>query len=341
MKLKYFCLAALASATALAASPVTNPGPGSRYATDAYPGFDREENIIAQSKKTPGFIKWWSGPKYDNPPEQLVYARACAAEGSWGKACRAYNALVAEWPASTEAPIAQEELADLYYGKIFEYEQALEEYKYLADFYSSQCDYDAVTKKMYDTARAMRERGKRIVFFRFANTTDVRRAFESVVVHAPGAAFAPQAMLTVAELREEDGEDEKAVEVYENLRSLYPKTKEASTALYKEAETRMRILREHEYNRARCLDTMAFMKMALIADTTGEYRDSFSAWRDEANALMEDEAYAAAKFYDSKTRTRRSAISAYERFLREFPTSERSDEVRERLAVLKAEGGAK
>ena len=335
MKWKTFCLVSLASMSAMAASPVTTPGPGSRYATDAYPGFDKEENILAQSKKTPGFFSWWSGTKYDNPAAQLAWARECVANESWGRAARAYNALVAEWPASKEAPVAQEELADMYYGKTFDYEQSLEEYKYLANFYSSQCDYDAVAKKMYDAACAMRDAGKRIVFFRFANTTDVRRAFESVVVHAPGAAFAPKAMLTVAELREEDEEDEKAIEVYENLRSLYPKSKEASTALVSEAAARMRLLREHEYNRARCQDTISFMKMALLADATGESRAKFEAWRDEASALVEDEAYASAKFYDSKTRTRHSAISAYERFLIEYPTSKRSDEVRERLAVLK------
>ena len=45
----------------------------------------------------------------------------------------------------------------------------------------------------------------------------------------------------------------------------------------------------------------------------------------------------AAKFYDSTTRTRRSAITAYERFLAEHPQSERADWVRERLADLKGE----
>ena len=325
---------------ALAAEPVMTPGPGSRYATDAYPGFDKEENIIAQSKKEPGFFSWWSGPKRDNPADQLAWARECAADESWRKARNAYDALVAEWPMSPEAPLAQEELADLYREKMRDYQQAFEEYKYLADFYSSQCDYDAVVKKMYDTAQAMRVAGKKIVFFRFDNTTDVRRAYESVVVHAPGAEFAPEAMLTVARLREDEDEYEQAIEVYENLRSLYPGTRQSRDALYGEAKTRMFLLRAHEYNRSRCLDTVAFLKLALVADSLGEHRDEFTAWRDEAVALVEKEAYLAAKFYDSKTRTRSSAISAYERFLREYPASSMSDTVRARLAELKGDAPA-
>lgn len=325
------------AAAVFAADPVTSPGPGARYATDAYPGFDREEDILDQAKKEPGFFSWWSGPKFDNPAEQLAWARECAANESWGKARRAYDALVAEWPSSAEAPVAQKELADLCYEKEFDYQQAFTEYKYLTSFYSSQCDYDATVARMYEVARAMREAGKRILFFRFDNTTDVRRAFEAVVMRAPGAAFAPQAMLAVAELREQDDDLEKAVEVYENLRSVYPGTREAKTALYREAKDRIEILREHEYNRIRSLDTVSFMKMALLSDADPEERADFTAWQAEAAALVEDEAYKAAKFYDSKTRTRRSAVNAYERFLREHPASSRADEIRARLAELKEE----
>jgi len=330
-----FCAVLSAAAAAFAAEPVTSPGPGARYATDAYPGFDREEDILDQTKKEPGFFSWWSGPKYETPVEQLAWARKCAAEGSLGKARRAYDALVAEWPSSAEAPVAQKELADLCYEKDFDYEQAFAEYKYLTGFYSLQCDYDATVARMYEVARAMREAGKRILFFRFDNTTDVRRAFEAVVLRAPGASFAPQAMLAVAELREEDEDLEKAVEVYENLRSVYPGTREAKAALYREAKDRMEILREHEYNRVRSLDTVLFLKMALLADADPAERADFEAWQAEASALVEDEAYKAAKFYDSRTRTRRSAVNAYERFLRVYPASRHADEIRDRLAELR------
>ena len=55
-------------------------------------------------------------------------------------------------------------------------------------------------------------------------------------------------------------------------------------------------------------------------------------------ALLEEEAYNAAKFYDSRTRTKRSAVSAYQRFLDEYPTSDRAPEVRRRLFELQEEG---
>lgn len=324
---------------ALAASGAAGmPSASTRYATDAYPGFDREENIIATSKKTPRWFSWINGPSQPSAAEQFEWARARQEEGSWRAARRGYDALVREWPSSPEAPIAQKALADLYLEHYLEYENAFEEYRYLMDFYSSQCDYDAMAQRLYDVARLMEEEGKTIIFFRFANTVDVRRAFEAVVLRAPGAAFAPQALLTVAKLREDDGEWTQAVQVYENLRSLHPMTPEARTALYREARARMELLKQHGYNRSRCQDVIDFLKAALASNPAADVKEELNKWLQEAVALIEDEAFAAAKFYDSRTRTRRSAINAYERFLSEYPASRHAPEARARLTNLERTG---
>ena len=315
-----------------------SPTSRTRYATDAYPGFDREENIVAPGKKEKRWFHFWNGPKYYTASEEFAYAKKCVEEGEWRKARRAYDALVREWPTSPEAPKAQLALADMYLEHYLEYDEAFEEYRYLLDYYPSQCDYDAMAYRLYEVAKLMREEGKTIIFFRFANTVDVRRAFEAVVLRAPGASYAPQAMLTIAELREDDGEFDKAVIVYENLRNLHAESEEAKEAIYREAKTRMTLLREHEYNRQRCQDTIDYLKMAVVdRSLTTERRDEINAWLAEAISLIENEAYAAARFYDSRTRTKRSAINAYERFLREYPASVHAEEALSRLAELKSE----
>ena len=314
------------------------PSSSTRYATDAYPGFDREEEIVASGKKDPRWFSWVNGPAKDTAAEQLAYAQSCATNGSWRAARRGYDALVRQWPSSPEAPKAQEALADLYLEHYLEYENAFHEYKYLLDYYSSSCDFDAIAFRLYEVAKLMREEGKRVMFFRFANTVDVRRAFEAVVLRAPGASYAPAAMMTVAELREDDDEYEKAVLVYENLRNLHAGTPEAKKALYREGAARMKILRAHAYNRSRCLDTVAFLRLALQSGLDAVEKANFESWLAESVGLLEDEAYEAAKFYDSRTRTRRSAINAYERFLREYPASSHASEARARLTELQQEG---
>ena len=336
-----FAVAAVALPLVTAAVPPgVSPGPGIRYATDAYPGFDSEDELLKPSRKEPRWFGWLNGPAKDTAAEQFEYAASLESEESWKAARKAYDALVREWPTSPEAAKAQKAVADICLGKLLDSEAAFAEYRYLLDFYSAQCDYDQIVEQMYRTAELMRDEGKTVLFFRFDNTVDVRRAYEAVVLRAPGAAFAPKAMLTIASLREDEDKPETAATVYENLRSMYPDTQEAAISLYREAKARMIVLRRCEYNRERVQDMIGFLTFALGSGklAPGEM-DEVAAFRDEARALLEEEAYNAAKFYDSRTRTKRSAKSAYQRFLDEYPTSDRAPEVRRRLLELQQEEG--
>ena len=327
------------SLAAVAVSPGVSPGPGIRYATDAYPGFDSEDELLKPSRKEPRWFGWINGPKKDTAAEQFKYAASLEAEESWKAAKKAYDALVREWPTSPEAPKAQKAIADICLGKLLDSEAAFAEYRYLLDFYSAQCNYDEIVELMYKTAELMRDEGKTVLFFRFDNTVDVRRAYEAVVLRAPGAKFAPQAMLTIASLREDEDKQDTAATVYENLRSMYPNSSEAAVALYREARARMVVLRRCEYNRERVRETIGFFTYAIESGKlSSEEAGEVAQLRAEARALLEDEAYKAAKFYDSRTRTRRSAMSAYQRFLDEYPTSDRAPEVRRRLFELQEEG---
>ena len=197
-----------------------------------------------------------------------------------------------------------------------------------------QCDYAAAVDALYRVASVMRIEGKTIMFFRFKNTADVRRALEACVLRAPGAEWAPRAMLEIASLREDEMRWTEAIKVYENLRNLHRGTPEAKTALVREAAARMMVLEEMGYNRERVRDTIAFLEQAEGA-CEGEDREAVRAQLDEARALIDDDDFAAAKFYDSRIRTKRSAVSAYETYLANHPRGSHADEARARLEELK------
>ena len=338
---KIFFVAALLTTGAAGAAdnPTPGVGPGAngaRYATDAYPGFDSEDTMVKPERKEPRWFSFIFGPDRDNAADQLAYCEELIAAGKYSKACGRLDALVREWPTSHEAPKAQLLHADLCYEKLQDYEDAFAEYRYMLDFYSLQCDYEKVADRLYELAGILKIEGKEVMFVRFANTVDVRRAYETCILRAPGAKWVPDAMLTIGALREDEGKFGEAVKVYENLRNLFPDTNHARTAILAEAKVRMKILSDHAYNRARCQDTISFMLMAMRLGKTEDV-GTFQSYLSETQALVENEDFMAAKFYDSTTRTRRSAISAYERFLAEHPQSERADWVRERLADLKGE----
>ena len=327
-----FCVVALAVSAFASSHPNVGPG-GARYATDAYPGFDDDAANRKPERKMPHWFAWLTGPKRDNAKDQLAWCVDEIKSESWSSAAKGLDALVRAWPSAPEAAKAQKALADVQYGHFRDYERAFAEYRYLLDFYSLQCNYDQIVARLYEIAGKMREEGKTIVFFRFANTVDVRRAYEAAVLRAPGAAFVPDAMLTIAELREEDEEYEEAIAVYENLRNLRPGTAEAFTALRREAKARLEVLRAFGYNRDRCRDTENFLKLAIANDPAGA--DELKPLLAEVTDHIEDEAYASAKFYDSRTRTVRSAINAYETFVRDYPASRHVAEAQARLEELK------
>ena len=325
------CVSA-AAALAQDANPMGGPI-GARYATDAYPGFDPEK-IEEASRKEPRWFHFLLGPDRDDAASQLEYCRSLEAAGDTSKAARQLDALVREWPVSREAPLAQLRLAEIREKVQDDLEEAFAEYKYLLDYYPSSCDYGNVARRLFSVAEKMRQEGKTIVFFRFRNTIDVRHAFEAAVLRAPGADWAPRAMTLVAELREEEGKDEEAVKVYENLRSIHRGTPEAAASILPEARARMRILEKKGYNRERCLDTVSYLESSLKVCAPAETAE-LSRYLASAKALVVEEAYQAALFYDSRMRTKRTAIGAYEKFLAEHPDSPRAEAARARLNELK------
>lgn len=336
MKLERFLFAAVVAVSfgVVAVEPGVSPGPDVRYATDAYPGFDSEDGSFKPEKKEPKLFSFWNGPKMADSAAQFDWAVQLELANDISGARKAYDALVREWPTAPEAPRAQYKVARLLSGEL-DYGASFKEYRYLLDFYSSSCNFTAVAHEMYKLAELMREEGKTILFFNFRNTIDVRHAYESLVLRAPGEDFVPRALLTIAELREEDGRYPEAVAVYENLRNLYPKTPEAVEASFNEARTRMSIVRELGYNRNRVRDTADYLRMTISGVVLDEEKvSSLRSWLSECEGLLEDEAWKAAKFYDSTTRTKQSAANAYSNFILEFPAGVHADEARARIAEL-------
>lgn len=340
MKIQLLFLAVLISSActltsfAVEQTPGVSPGAGVRYATDAYPGFDNETEIVNPSRKEPRWLSFLFGPNRLSAGEQLSYCRELLEAQDWSKACGQLDALVREWPTSPEAPVAQRLLADTWLRRLFDYEEAFAAYRYLLDFYSLQCEYDKVSDLLYEVAGLLKAEGKEVMFVRFENTVDVRRAFEACVLHAPGAKWVPEAMLIIASLREREEKFTEAVKVYENLRNLYPDVDEARISVLRESLVRMRLLSDYGYNRSRCQDTMDFLRQALKSCRREDVAE-IQEMLEQVRARCEESDYQGAKFYDSPTRTVRSAITAYEKFLYEHPEGKYSELVRNRIEVLK------
>ena len=238
---------------------VAGSGPGgySQWATDQYPGFDGLDTLPVPEKKERGWLSEWLGlgsPEGATALEQMSVARRLEDEGEYKDAVKAYDVLVREWPASVEAPEAQFRMAKLLETHLGEYADAYEEYAYLLDFYPRECPYADVVESQYKLVNLLYDTRRVFLGMSFTGNRELRQSYERIVRRAPGAAYVPEAMLKIADLREQDTDYEESIKVYSSLRSRYPGTDAARTALYREAKARMWLVRRLAYNLPRCKD---------------------------------------------------------------------------------------
>ena len=301
------------------------------YATDAYPGFDGLDKLPVPEKKEKS---WFLGVSRGTPAEQLAYAKEEEAAGNIRSARRACDALVREWPVSPEAPVAQLMLAMLWAEKEEDYAEAFTELNYLLDFYSREVNYLKLVEYQYKLANMMVKNRKTFWGMSFTSLRVLRQNYEMIVRRAPGADYVPQAMLQIADLREQDQQYEEAVEVYSTLVSKFPVTVEARKALYLGSKARMWLVRRHAYNQKRCQDTANHLKQVLRLAPDHENAEEMTGWLNEITEYLAEDAFARAKFYDTKQRSRHASATAYERFLKEYPQSKHAEEARARMREL-------
>lgn len=234
------------------------PGPASAMRRTPIPGSTPTKDSTSPARKEVRWFAFVNGPKRSSAGEQMRYARSLEAEGAG-----------AGRPVRTMRSCASGRRRRRLLRRSFALPRfALRRTRTLTARSPSTATLRTSIHSAATTMRSltrctrspwrMRAEGKTIVFFRFVNTVEVRRAYECCVLRAPGAKWAPAAMLTIGALREEEGKLEEAVKVYENLRSLHYGTDEAGAATLREASVRLGILDECDYNRARCLDTLRF-----------------------------------------------------------------------------------
>jgi len=306
-----------------------NSGMNRGYASDSFEGFDSlDDERIAQKK---GSIWFWLSE--DSATEQLVYCRKRAEKGKLNSARKGYEALIRKWPVTPEAAQAQLALAGIQ-EKRKKYSKAFEEYQYALVHYSGSCPYNEIIDRQFRIANFLLHDNKSMFGLILSGTTDIRMRFEQIVRNAPRSPIAPEAMLKIGRLREDDKEYEEAIRVYDGILNRYPASKQATTAAYLSSKSRYTLSIKHNYNENRCRESIAFLKAALARLPNHPNKADLINWKTELSELLTDQNYKKALFYDTKRYNTAAKVSAYRRFLAEFSDSKYGAAVRNRLTQL-------
>ena len=93
-----------------------------------------------------------------------------------------------------------------------------------------------------------------------------------------------------------------------------------------------------DYNASRCRNALNGVNMALKRYPDLAEAATLKTWAVELSGILEENAWKNAVFYDTRQRTKQAAVSAYQRFLAEFPESRHRGEAIQRIEAIK--GGA-
>jgi len=323
--------ACIAVAAAFACHAQTGrPGMMQGYATDSFEGFDALDADTRIPQKGKSF---WFSVREETPVAQLLYAEKKEAAGHTRSTRKAYEALVREWPTAPEAAQAQYALAQFLESQR-KFARAFDEYQYLLVHYAGHSPYQDILDRQFRIANHLLHNNTGMFGWNLSGYDTIRGRFEQIVRNAPRGEQAPELMLIIGGIRVSEKELPEAIAVYEGLLNRFPQSHQAVTAAYLAAQCRYELAVKHKHNEPRCREAIAFIKSVLARMASHPQKEQMSEWLDELTALLVEQNYRQAVFYDTRQRNAEAAKAAYRRFLSEFSDSRYAQQVRTRLAEL-------
>ena len=312
MNARIFAAAALAAAFAASAFPraaAASPPPvrNSAAGSAADNPWVERDRAAAPDLKTPCHL--WGAPAEDDPASQLARARALQARGLKAGARKAYDALVHNWGASAEAPVAQLAVASLYEAS-GDLEEAFVEYQYYLERYAGSnpapgYDWLDVVRSQFCIASALLPKTGRGPLS--VSPALVSSMFRHVAQNAPDWEKAPEAVLKEGEARERDRDWDSAVAAYDRLMAKYPSSPLRVDACYRAGECRWRVSEKWPNDERALGNALETMRRALRLDPSHAMAAETSRRVAALSARATRRAWERAEFYD---RVRGNAAAA-------------------------------
>ena len=315
------------------ASYDTMPAPPPNMpASTAKPGEDK-----AKVKRG---VHWYRSPACETAAKQLEYAFNLYEKESFRKAANAYQALVYAWPDSPEATKAQLALAQVQEHRLL-YDKAFDEYQYLFDYYPGQFDYREVLDRQFKIANYLMTtpKGAFLFFHGFQAPERALPLFEKIIRNAPAWERAPTAQLNIGIIHEMNDEYEEAVVAYEILQNRYNDENLLAQASFREAHCLYQIYTDRPNNEDSCNAARASLVQYIRTYPRHEKIEEARTFLLTLNTQQAIRSFEQARYYDRIAHRPKSALIAYEEFLKKYSSlnQELTTIARERVESLKKE----
>lgn len=301
------------------------------------PGSDKPEDHRERVKRG---VHWYRKPSCPDAVKQLERGYTLYQAKQYRQAANAYQALVYAWPDSPEAPKAQLALAQVQETRQL-YSRAFDEYQYLFDYYPGQFDYPQVLDRQFKIANYLMTTPKGAFLF-FSGFQAPERAlplFEKIIRNAPLWERAASAQLNIGMIHETNEEYEEAVAAYEILQNRYNDEVILAQASFREARCLYRIYKDHPNNENSCNAARAALVQYIRSYPRHESIQEARLYLQSLNNEQGTRAYEQARYYDRIAHRPKSALIAYEEFLKKYAALdvELTALAKERIDILKKE----
>ncbi len=279
-------------------------------------------------------------PARKNPALQLEYANQLADAGRARAAARQHLALVTYWSESREAGEAQYRYAQ-YFDRRGNTIKAFDEYQRLFDRYAGLFPYDVVLERQFELAKKAMEvkKGKLWLFPGFASPERAVPMFEKIVLNGPQGEKAAEAQYLIGKAQQAALEYELAIDAYMTVQNRYPDRPIAEQAAYSAAHCYYLLAQESPYNEQVLEAAWAAVTLYLNAHPKAANAELARAYQTTLFGQRAKLAYEKARYYE-RARRPKSALIAYESFVRQFPNSDWTELARARIAALQPAEGA-
>jgi outer membrane protein assembly factor BamD (BamD/ComL family) len=274
-------------------------------------------------------------PAERSPDLQLEHARDLRQDQKINRAARQYRALVRYWPHKPEAPAAQKEIGDLYLdqGKMT---KAFDTYQVLFDSYAGLFPHEEVLEKQLSIATNLmdRRKGQFFIFPGFEAPERVLPMLEKILENGPRWERAPDAQWTIGRIYERTMQYEMAVFAYDRFLARYPRSERLADATAGKARALYQLAREAPNDADAAETAVVTLAMFIVDFPDHEEADTLRGYLSELQEQRARIAFNKADYYDRIARDPKAALTAYELFVEQFPTSTWTEQARERINEL-------
>lgn len=292
-----------------------------------------EENEI--TKKHHGLFR---RAAKNTPAEQLAYAKELEAAGEIRKARHQYDALVRKWHGSPEAAEAQLRYAILL-DKAGYYEDAFNEYEYLAKYFPGTFRFDKLIERQLAIAKYVMETryGGFLIFPGSKGTYRALPMFNKLLASAPYSSYTPEILFNIGLIHEENGDYKEAVEAYEKILTRYKENEFSEKASFRRVYCLVKIFHKKPRDELSSREAASAASEYLAKHPDGPNAKVVRDYLDELKKHIETMAFEKAVFYERHNNGKpRAAIIAYTEFIKKYPFSSLAEKATERIKLLES-----